>query len=198
MPLDCCTKIDDWCSLQTAWEGGEDVVQSGMPHTQLSPAWQAMILGDGSLTRHLQLITGESIEVDVIDMSKIDMHDDNAPIAIQAIVGPRVRRQVWLRSHSGRQLAYATSWWSESQADYYLRHQSLPLGTSLRSFQAELYRDIKGICYGSCKILEDAWGESGPFWGRYYYLWHERKPLTLIYEVFSPHLQQYIGESSLS
>lgn len=33
----------------------------------------------------------------------------------------------------------------------------------------------------------------GPFWGRQYFFWHGNKPLTLIYEVFSNQLTQYLG-----
>lgn len=33
----------------------------------------------------------------------------------------------------------------------------------------------------------------GPFWGRQYLFWHADKPLTLIYEVFSTELQQFLG-----
>ncbi len=36
-------------------------------------------------------------------------------------------------------------------------------------------------------------GEEGPFWGRQYFFWHNDKPLTLIYEVFSPSLQRLLG-----
>jgi chorismate lyase len=36
-------------------------------------------------------------------------------------------------------------------------------------------------------------GEAGPFWGRQYFFWHNEKPLTLIYEVFSPALQRLLG-----
>lgn len=30
-------------------------------------------------------------------------------------------------------------------------------------------------------------------WGRHYLFWHKGKPLCLIYEVFSPALEQYLG-----
>lgn len=33
----------------------------------------------------------------------------------------------------------------------------------------------------------------GPFWGRQYLFWHDGKPLTLIYEVFSNQLEQFLG-----
>ena len=38
-----------------------------------------------------------------------------------------------------------------------------------------------------------AFQASGPFWGRHYVFWHNGKPLTLIYEVFSTALEQYLG-----
>ena len=40
-------------------------------------------------------------------------------------------------------------------------------------------------------------GEAGPFWGRQYFFWHNDKPLTLIYEVFSPALQRLLGPALL-
>ena len=40
-------------------------------------------------------------------------------------------------------------------------------------------------------------GETGPFWGRQYFFWHNDKPLTLIYEVFSPALQRLLGPALL-
>ena len=36
-------------------------------------------------------------------------------------------------------------------------------------------------------------GQRGPFWGRQYLFWHDKQPLTLIYEVFSTSLEQYLG-----
>lgn len=152
-----------------------------------------MLLGDGSPTRHLQLLTGEPTEVDVIDMSAIGMSPDGAPPLIQTVPGPRLRRQVWLRTASGQRLAYATSWWENSHVDEYLQNKSLPIWASLAKLRTELYRDVQGIEYGDSKALELAFGQPGPFWGRYYLFWHHGKPLTLIYEVFSPYLAKYLG-----
>ena len=47
-----------WHFLDILWEGNELVVKQGLPHQQLAPAWQILLLGDGSPTRHLQLLTG--------------------------------------------------------------------------------------------------------------------------------------------
>jgi len=45
--------------------------------------------------------------------------------------------------------------------------------------------------------LESAFEQSGFFWGRHYLFWHHGKPLTLIYEVFSPYLTKYLGPMQL-
>jgi chorismate lyase len=183
-----------WNALNPLWQGGTEVVQTGLPHQKLPPAWQILLLGDGSPTRHLQLLTGEPTEVDVIDMSAIGMDNDGAPSALQVVPGPRVRRQVWLRTSSGQRLAYATSWWEARHVDEYLENKSLPIWASLAKLRTELYRDVQGIYYGESPALAQAFGEIGPFWGRHYLFWHHGQPLTLIYEVFSPYLQRYLGK----
>lgn len=169
------------------------MVQKGLPHHQLAPAWQMLLLGDGSPTRHLQLLTGEPTEVDVIDMSLVGMDHDYAPEQLSFVPGPRVRRQVWLRTASGQRLAYATSWWNAEHVDEYLQNRSLGIWVNLTRLRTELYRDVQGIYYGHSPNLELAFGEAGPFWGRHYLFWHHGHPITLIYEVFSPYLKQYLG-----
>ena len=175
------------------WQTEQDQVQRGIASTLLAPPWQILILGDGSPTRHLSLLTGEPTEVDVIDMSLIGTEMDHAPALIQAVPSPRLRRQVWLRTASGQRLAYATSWWEASHVDDYLQNRSLPIWASLAQLRTEIYRDIRQVYLGHSATLEQAFGQSGPFWGRHYLFWHDGQPLTLIYEVFSPHLAKYLG-----
>lgn len=182
-----------WNRLSSLWEGDESHVQSGLPHSQLAPPWQILMLGDGSPTRHLQLLTGERTEVDVIDMSLVGPGDDGAPERVKLVPGPRLRRQVWLRKASGQRLAYATSWWEASHVDEYLQNRSIPIWQSLARLRTELYRDVQGLHYGQSPALEQALGYEGPFWGRHYIFWHHGQPLTLIYEVFSPYLERYLG-----
>ncbi|YAF98963.1 MAG: chorismate lyase (plasmid) [Nodularia sp. CChRGM 3473] len=182
-----------WHCLIPIWQGGKEIVQKGLPHIQLAPIWQLLLLGDGSLTRHLQLLTGKRTEVDLIDMSEIGIDSDRAPKAIQLLARPRVRRQVWLCTVSGQRLAYATSWWSVNHINEYLQNKNLPIWESLTSQRIEFYRDVQGIHYGKSAALELAFGQTGPFWSRHYLFWYQGQPLTLIYEVFSPYLRKYIG-----
>lgn len=186
-----------WFALDPLWQGGETVVQGGLPHDQLAPSWQMLLLGDGSPTRHLHLLTRERTEVDVIDMSPVGLDPDGAPHILRVVPGPRLRRQVWLRTASGQRLAYATSWWEASHVDEYLQNRALPIWASLARLRTELYRDVQGLYYGHSQPLEAAFGESGPFWGRHYLFWHHGRPLTLIYEVFSPYLSRYLGPMQL-
>ncbi len=195
-PQQATTHTLSWCALDVRWQGDVEVIKQGLPHAQLSPTWQVLLLGDGSPTRHLQLLTGEKTEVDVIDMSLVGEGNDGAPAQIQAIAQPLLRRQVWLRTASGQRLAYAASWWDANHVDEYLQNRSLPIWDSLSQLHTELYRDIQGIYYGQSQALAKAFGEKDPFWGRHYLFWHDRKPLTLIYEVFSPYLQKYLGKMS--
>ncbi|MDJ0659640.1 MAG: chorismate lyase [Crocosphaera sp.] len=192
-PYHKSTLTHQWHALNIIWEGDENVVRRGLPHDMLSPAWQILLLGDGSPTRHLQLLTTEKTEVDLIDMSPIGSEDDGAPPQVEIVPEPRLRRQVWLRTASGQRLAYATSWWDANHVDEYLQNRSLPIWDSLSRLHTELYRDIQGVYYGHSPALKKAFQEKGPFWGRHYLFWHDRKPLTLIYEVFSPYLSKYLG-----
>jgi chorismate lyase len=185
----------DWNVLDLLWQGSEAQVQSGLPPHQLAPPWQMMLLGDGSPTRYLQLITGHPTEIDLIDMSPIGQSRDRAPKQILQVPGPRVRRQVWL-TNGGERTAYAASWWEQSHVDEYLENRSIPIWASLAKLRTELYRDVQGIYYGESEAIAEGFGHPGPFWGRHYLFWHHGQPLTMIYEVFSPRLEKYIGRSS--
>jgi chorismate lyase len=204
--------IPDSASLQTAntaqwnrieepmWQGSETDIRQGLPFNLLSPTWQMFLLGDGAPTRHLQLLTQSDISVDVIAMTEIGDDDDHAPSDISLIAGPRIRRQIWLRSQkTGEIFSHATSWWSVATMQKYLQDPSLPIWVSLNQKYTELYRDLKGIYKGACPQLADAFGypEVDSFWGRHYLLWHGGEPITMLYEIYSPAIGKYLGSSSL-
>ena len=204
--------IPDSASLQTAntaqwnrieepmWQGSETDIRQGLPFNLLSPTWQMFLLGDGAPTRHLQLLTQSDISVDVIAMTEIGDDDDQAPSDISLIAGPRIRRQIWLRSQkTGEIFSHATSWWSVATMQKYLQDPSLPIWVSLNQKYTELYRDLKGIYKGACPKLAEAFGypEVDSFWARHYLLWHGGEPITMLYEIYSPAIGKYLGSSSL-
>ena len=59
-----------------------------------------MLLGDGSPTRHLRLLTGHSVQVRLVAMDADDSSDDAIggprPTEVQELDPPLLRRQVWL------------------------------------------------------------------------------------------------------
>ncbi len=76
------------------------------------------------------------------------------------------------------------------------KHLISPLGFST-IIETELYRDVQGIYCGDSVALEAAFEQSGYFGGRHYLFWNHGKPLTLIYEVFSPYLTKYLEPMQL-
>ncbi len=182
-----------WQALAPLWSAGPDVIQQPDCLPPLSPAWRMFLLGDGSPTHNLRLLTGETVQVDILDNSEIGLDNDGAPEELAEIPGPRLRRQVWLRTASGLRLSYAVSWWQASEIDQYLADPSLPIGVSLSQTRREVYRDIRALLLGNNSHLEQAFQLPGPFWGRYYLFWHNGQPFSLIYEVYSPELTRYLG-----
>jgi hypothetical protein len=83
-----------------------------------------MLLSDGSVTRHLALLTGLSVRVECLEMAAVPPAERGGlPGAAALIEGPLVQRQVLLHipdPHS-RAFVYAASWWSAATVDRYLR-----------------------------------------------------------------------------
>ena len=75
------------------------------------------------------------------------------------------------------------------------RQREQPIWTSLASSRTELFREIRSLYLGGCPALEkDLGAKPGEaLWGRHYLFWSGGKPLTVIYEVFSPRLQEWLG-----
>ncbi|KAL4419142.1 hypothetical protein ABPG77_002655 [Micractinium sp. CCAP 211/92] len=165
----------------------------------LSPTWKVILLSDGSVTRHLQLMTNQRVEVECLEQRNIGHEREGLPAAAALIEGPLVQRQVLLHipdPHS-KAYVYASSWWSAATIDEYLRDRSQPIWVSLSQGRTELYREILQLELGHCPYLEGCFQAEGPFWGRQYLFWHGGKPLTLIYEVFSTSLEEFLGSPHL-
>ena len=192
----------------------------------LPPAWRLLLLSDGSVTRHLQLLTGGAVEVQVLDQRLLEGAADLAtlPPSAREIAGPILQRRVLLRvaaaaatepsggGGGGRPtpsahppaLIFATSWWNVADAAATLATTARPIWTSLASTRSELFREIRGVECGGNPALSRAFGlervgDKGvptTLWGRHYLFHRGGRPLTAIYEVFSPRLGEWLGASA--
>jgi chorismate--pyruvate lyase len=169
----------------------KDVVEA-QAGQELAGPWKLLLLGDGSPTRHLQLLTGDPVEVELIAMAPEATADPLAPAEVAELAPPLLRRQVWLRC-GRRTLGWAESWWNLEEADTQLRDRRQPIWRNLTAGRAELYREVDGLSQVQAPWLEERFGEPGPFWSRHYRFFRQGRELTVIREVFSPALEEWLG-----
>ena len=161
---------------------------------QLSGGWKLFLLGDGSPTRHLQLLTGRAVQVEVISMEKEVLIDSSAPPEVAELEQPLLRRQVWLNC-GDQTLGWAESWWNQRQAEVHLRNRHQPIWLSLTAGRTELFREVDGLAEVQARWLEERFCCSGPFWSRHYRFFRQGRELTVIREVFSTKIEQWLGDS---
>ncbi|MDX2270496.1 MAG: chorismate pyruvate-lyase family protein [Cyanobacteriota bacterium] len=178
--------------LDILWQGDPHDYPQGISHPSLPPIGQLLLLGDGLTTRHLQLITGQTISAEVLSSQEVageGLPRQCFPELVE-LGHPLMCRRVCLhptpRQPPGQPLLYAASWWDPLRIQEFLPDPSLPIGQSLWSARREIFRDLRQIYWGQSLTLQTLFAHPGPFWARYYLLWHQQQPLTLIYEVFSP------------
>ena len=70
-----------------------------------------MLLGDGSPTRHLQLLTKKETKIELIGMEIDSNFLKEGPKEIIQLKKPLIRRQVWIKNDETT-LAWAESWWN--------------------------------------------------------------------------------------
>jgi len=153
-----------------------------------------MLLGDGSPTRHLRLLTGNEVEVKLISMETIKQPDSGAPLEVQELKHPLIKRQVWLIC-GNLTLAWAESWWNQAEAEASLTKKHEPIWRNLTEGKHELFREVDGLALVTSEWLESKFQSQGPFWSRHYRFFREQKELTVIREVFSPKLEQWLGQT---
>lgn len=151
-----------------------------------------MLLGDGSPTRHLRLLTGHEVDVKLIAMEDEPSSKEGAPREINELIPPLLRRQVWLTCNS-QTLAWAESWWNQQEADIHLKKKEQPIWKSLTQGRSELFREVDGLALVTAEWLESEFQQKGPFWSRHYRFFRQEKELTVIREVFSPQLEKWLG-----
>ena len=162
---------------------------------RLSGPWRLLLLGDGSPTRHLESLSGLPVEIELIAMAADSAPGPEAPPEVAELEAPLLRRQVWLCC-GGQTLAWAESWWNQAQAEAHLRQRDQPIWRSLTAGRAELYREVDGLAQVQAPWLERRFGHGGPFWSRHYRFFRGGRELTVIREVFSPALEQWLGPAS--
>jgi len=79
-----------------------------------------MLLGDGSPTRHLQLLTNQETKIKLISMQIDPLFIEEGPKELNQLNGPLIRRQVWIKNNN-KSLAWAESWWNAEQVNEKLK-----------------------------------------------------------------------------
>ena len=174
------------------WQASDTERQEPPPGTELTCPWKLLLLGDGSPTRHLQLLTGLAVEVELIAMASEPDGAVGAPAEVAHLAEPLLRRQVWLTC-GPQALGWAESWWNRDEAEAHLQDRRLPIWRSLSAGRAELYREVDGFGQVQESWLEERFGCAGPFWSRHYRFFRHGRELTVIREVFSPALERWLG-----
>ena len=169
--------------LEQSWKADPAKVKDGDPSiaSGMSPAWRMFLLGNGSPTRHLRLLTGRRTRVEVIEMKEVgDVVDPLAPAEVKLVPSPRLRRQVFLKTDDGVILGYAVSYWNVQKGEWWrsscdllcaapllsltpvppvhqhLKDKSVPIFTSFTGERAELFREINGLYCGKSDRLAKA------------------------------------------
>ena len=163
---------------------------------EISGSWKIMLLGDGSPTRHLQLLTKQETKIKLIAMELDPLSGSEGPKEINQLENPLIRRQVWIKSKH-KTLAWAESWWNIGQVNQNLTSKEEPIWKNLTRDRSELFREVDDISIVYSKALEEEFNIAGPYWCRNYRFFRNKKPLTIIREVFNPQIEEWLGKSGM-
>ncbi len=153
-----------------------------------------MLLGDGSPTRHLHLLTGQKVQVQLIAMETDPNPYKDSPHEVKELTPPLLRRQVWLQCNT-QTLAWAESWWNREEAEKHLAKRHQPIWKSLTEGRSELFREVDGLALVTGEWLDKKFKQKGPFWSRHYRFFRRERELTVIREVFNPKLEHWLGSA---
>ena len=151
--------------------------------SNIPPIWRIILLGDGSFTRHSQILTYSTSVINHICTHiyiKNNIHSSSY-----------VNRKIWIGTNKRKNLIFASSWWNLIEYEKVYKDPSKAIGSFLIQSELDFYRDIHGIFLGYSLELELIFASTGPFWGRYYTLFHKGQPVSIIYEIFSPILENF-------
>lgn len=183
-------------SPEPLWQAPWADVANGRAGDGLSGPWKLMLLGDGSPTRHLGLLTGAPLTIVLIAMEPEPPASSEQPREVEELEPPLLRRQVWLTC-DGETLGWAESWWNREQAEACLRNRRQPIWSSLTEGRTELFREVDGLALVQADWLEERFRRPGPYWSRHYRFFRQGRELTVIREVFSPALERWLGPATV-
>ncbi len=170
------------------------LTQNELP--EIPGSWKLMLLGDGSPTRHLQLLTKKETKVKLIGMEIDELSIKEAPEEINQLKTPLIRRQVWIENNDNT-LAWAESWWNVKQVRLNLTNTKEPIWKNLTKDRSELFREVDAISIVNSAWLQKQFRSEGPFWSRNYRFFRNKKPLTIIREVFNPYIERWLGSADI-
>lgn len=152
-------------------------------NTSIPLIWKIILLGDGSFTRHCQIITYGDTGINHISTSIYSKAYN--------LSQSYVNRRVWIGNKLKDKLIFASSWWDIEKYEAIYKYPSRAIGSFFIQSDLDCYRDIHCIFWGYSAELENYFLVPGPFWGRYYTLFYKGKPISIIYEIFSPLLEKF-------
>ena len=158
---------------------------------ELPPAWRLLMLQDGSATRSLTLLTGETIVAELANVSEVT-GDPSAPPELTLLGRPHLRRSVVLKTRSGTLISYAVSWWNKSDYEAFLKNPTLPIGTNMRQARTEYCREMCSLFLAEGPALTERFHAEGPFLGRHYVMRHNDRPLNVIVEIYAPSIAYHL------
>ena len=183
-------------SPKILWEESSFIFLEKNKYPEIPGAWKLMLLGDGSPTRHLQLLTKKETKIELIGMNYDEGFSKETPKEIHQLTKPLIRRQVWIKNNDIT-LAWAESWWNNEAVNMNLPNKKEPIWKNLTKDRSELFREIDTIAIVNSNWLQKEFSLAGPFWSRNYRFFRNRKPLTIIREVFNPYIEKWLGHSGI-
>ena len=78
-----------------------------------------------------------------------------------------------------------------------LPNKKEPIWKNLTKDRSELFREVDAISIVNSHWLQEEFSIKGPFWSRNYRFFRNKKPLTIIREVFNPNIEKWLGNSGL-
>nr|QCI05472.1 hypothetical protein [Crouania attenuata] len=141
--------------------------------------WQNILINDGSFTRNLKALTGQNIDIKLLQKS----YKQKSQLL-------RSNRKVFLYAKNYPYITFARSLCVLENVNRQnnIVYTNKPIGQSIIESNIDIHKKIYEIYCGYSNELENIFKSSKLIWGRKYKLYYEAKSYLIIQEFFSPHL----------